>query len=81
MIAFTVKSDERYSILPLIKNIYILNNPTAYFISSSICENATTYFIDFSYTVNGNNIINWRWNLGDGGPALTTKTASSIYNN
>lgn len=81
LVLLTVKTDQGCSSLPFSKSIHILTRPTAYFNSSAICENTSSIFTDSSYTEGGRNIKKWWWNLGDGGPDLTTSSVSTTYTN
>ena len=59
-----------------IHDVEVRSNPIAIFDYEAACANDTTYFMDISYTINGDLIIGWEWNFGD--PASGVNNTSSL---
>lgn len=86
----TVVSPGNYSIFGITNSGCILNQnfnvtiagqaPAADFISSALCEDATTTFTDISTYPVGNSITSWKWSFGDGNTAAVSDPVN-IYSN
>lgn len=62
------------------KTVFVVNKPTAFFKSNSICQSAPTIFTDSSYTSDGTQVNQWWWNMGNAGLS-NQKNPSAIFNN
>lgn len=62
------------------KTVFVVNKPTAFFKSNSVCQSAPTVFTDSSYTSDGTLVNQWWWNMGNAGLS-NQKNPSAIFNN
>ena len=62
-----------------VKNVFVVNKPTAYFKNNIICQSASTTLTDSSYTTDGIPVTVWWWNLGNG-QFSTQQNPSTTYN-
>jgi gliding motility-associated-like protein len=62
-----------------VKNVFVVNKPTAYFKNNTICQSSSIILTDSSYTSDGTPVTQWWWDLGNG-QFSTQQNPSVIYN-
>ncbi|MEP7238292.1 MAG: PKD domain-containing protein, partial [Ferruginibacter sp.] len=63
----------------IVKNVFVVNKPTAYFKNNTICQSVLTTLTDSSYTTDGVPVTGWWWDLGNG-QFSTAQNPSTTYN-
>ena len=63
------------------KQIIVFPSPIPSFTSTQVCLNDITSFTDLSTITNGNTIVGWIWDFGDGSPFNNAQNPSHIYIN
>ncbi len=63
-----------------VKNVFVVNKPTADFKNNTICQSFSIILTDSSYTSDDTPVTQWWWDLGNG-QFSTQQNPSVIYNN
>ncbi len=84
-VIFLASSNGSGSCLGLVvKNVFVVNKPTAYFKNNTICQSSSIILTDSSYTSDGTPVTQWWWDLGNGqfstqqNPSVTYNTSGPI---
>ncbi|MBL7924341.1 MAG: PKD domain-containing protein [Bacteroidia bacterium] len=56
------------------RNVFVIESPTAGFISSHVCFGIENIFTDTSSSPTGSSLSSWHWNFGDGDSSLNSNT-------
>jgi gliding motility-associated-like protein len=64
----------------VIKNVFVVNKPTAHFTNNTICQSVQTLFTDSSYSSDNVPINQWWWQA-NGGITSTQNTITTTYTN
>jgi gliding motility-associated-like protein len=79
-VIFLASSNGSGSCLGLVvKNVFVVNKPTAFFTNNTVCQSSSVVLTDSSYTTDGILITGWWWDLGNG-QFSTQQNPSTIYN-